>query len=65
LIARLHQRIPVVLAREDERAWPDPDVTAPIQAVEILARSAGVHLDAYPVSRMVDKSSTGGELLMQ
>jgi hypothetical protein len=65
LMARLHQRMAVVLAREDEQAWPDPDVTAPIQAMEIHARSAGVHLDAYPASRMVDKSSTEGELLIQ
>jgi putative SOS response-associated peptidase YedK len=65
LMARLHQRMPVVLAQEDEQRWADPDVTAPIQAMEILARSAGVHLDAYPVSRMVNKSSAEGELLRQ
>jgi putative SOS response-associated peptidase YedK len=65
LMACLHHRMPVVLAQEDEQAWLDPDVTGPTQAVEILARSAGVPLDAYPVSRMVNKPSVKGKELIQ
>ena len=57
--------MPVVLARTDEQAWLDPDMTAPAQAVEILARSAGVPLDAYPVSRMVNKPSVDGQELIR
>jgi putative SOS response-associated peptidase YedK len=64
-MARLHNRMPVVLAREDEQAWLDPDITAPTQAVEILARSAGAPLDTYPVSRMVNKPSVDGKELIQ
>jgi putative SOS response-associated peptidase YedK len=56
-MAHLHHRMPVVLARADEQAWLDPAVMEPTQAVEILARSAGVPLAAYPVSRMVNKPS--------
>jgi putative SOS response-associated peptidase YedK len=64
-MARLHNRMPVVLAQEDEQAWPDAQLTTPSQAVEILARSAGVPLDAYPVSRMVNKASVDGKELIR
>jgi putative SOS response-associated peptidase YedK len=64
-MAQLHNRMPVVLAQEDEQAWLDPKLTAPSQAVEILARSAGVPLDAYPVSRMVNKPSVDGKELIR
>jgi putative SOS response-associated peptidase YedK len=57
--------MPVVLAQEDEQAWLDPQLTAPSQAGEILARSAGVPLDAYPVSRMVNKPSVEGKELIR
>jgi putative SOS response-associated peptidase YedK len=64
-MARLHNRMPVVLAQEDEQAWLDPQLTTPPQAVEILACSAGVPLDAYPVSRMVNKPSVDGNELIR
>ena len=64
-MARLHNRMPIVLAREDEQAWLDPELTTPSHAVEILARNAGVPLDAYPVSRMVNKPSVNGKELIQ
>jgi putative SOS response-associated peptidase YedK len=65
MMARLHHRMPVVLAQEDEQAWLDPALTAPTQAVAILARSAGVPLDAYPVSRMVNTPSAEGKELIR
>jgi putative SOS response-associated peptidase YedK len=64
-MARLHNRMPVVLAHEDEQAWLAPQLTIPSQAVEILARSAGVPLDAYPVSRLVNKPSVDGKELIR
>jgi putative SOS response-associated peptidase YedK len=64
-MARLHNRMPVVLARADEQAWLDPAVTVPAQAVDILARSAGVLFDAYPVSRRVNTPSAEGKELIR
>jgi putative SOS response-associated peptidase YedK len=64
-MAQLHNRMPVVLAQEDEQAWLDPQLTTPWQAVEILERSADVPLDAYPVSRLVNKPSVDGKELIQ
>jgi putative SOS response-associated peptidase YedK len=64
-MARLHHRMPVVLAQQDEHAWLDPQLRAPSQVLEILSRSAGIPLDAYPVSRMVNKASVEGKALIQ
>jgi putative SOS response-associated peptidase YedK len=64
-MAQQHNRMPVVLAHEDEQAWLNPQLTTPSQSVEILARSAGVPLDAYPVSRMVNKPSLDGNELIR
>jgi putative SOS response-associated peptidase YedK len=57
--------MPVVLAHEDEQACLAPQLTISSQAMEILARSTGVPLDAYPVSRMVNKPSVDGKELIQ
>jgi putative SOS response-associated peptidase YedK len=64
-MARLHNRMPVVLAQEDENAWLDPQLAAPSQVLEILSRSAGVPLAAYPVSRRVNKASVEGKALIE
>jgi putative SOS response-associated peptidase YedK len=64
-MAALHNRMPVVLAQEDEQAWLEPRLMTPSQAVEILARSAGVPLDAQPVSRMVNKPIVDGKELIR
>jgi putative SOS response-associated peptidase YedK len=64
-VARLHNRMPVVLAEEDEQAWLDPQLTAPAQVMEILARNTGIPLEVYPVSRMVNKPSFEGKELIQ
>jgi putative SOS response-associated peptidase YedK len=64
-MAHLHNRMPVILERELEDAWLDKEITSAKEVLDILARSAGDTLDAYPVSRMVNKPSAEGQLLIQ
>jgi putative SOS response-associated peptidase YedK len=64
-IAQLHHRMPVMLERELEDAWLDPTITNTREALEILERSAGIPLDAHPVSRLVNKPSVDGQALIQ
>jgi putative SOS response-associated peptidase YedK len=64
-MARLHNRMPLILARELEDAWLDPQLTKAQDVLDILSRSPGLELDAYPVSRMVNRPSVDGELLIQ
>jgi putative SOS response-associated peptidase YedK len=64
-MARLHNRIPVILVRELEEAWLDPALTQAHDVLDLLSRSTGLELDAYPVSRMVNKPSIDSHALIQ
>jgi putative SOS response-associated peptidase YedK len=64
-MARLHHRMPVVLDRDLEDDWLDPEITSPSEVLGMLERSAGLPLDAYSVSRMVNKPSVDGQELIR
>ena len=64
-MAKLHNRMPVILAKELEDAWMDPELTKAHDVLDVLSRSTGLELDAYPVSRMVNKPSVDGEALIR
>ena len=64
-MSHLHNRMPVILERALEDAWLDQEITSTRAVLDILERSAGVALDAYPVSRMVNKPSVDNDLLIQ
>jgi putative SOS response-associated peptidase YedK len=64
-MARLHNRMPVVLDRDLETAWLDPELTQAQDVLDVLSRSTGLELDAYPVSRLVNRPSLDSELLLQ
>jgi putative SOS response-associated peptidase YedK len=64
-MAQLHNRMPVILDRDLEDAWLDNEITSTNEVLDILKRSADVTLDAYPVSRIVNKPSGDREFLIQ
>jgi putative SOS response-associated peptidase YedK len=64
-MAHLHNRMPVVLERDLENDWLDTEITSTSDVLGLLERSAGVPLDAYPVSRMVNKPSVDGKELIR
>jgi putative SOS response-associated peptidase YedK len=64
-LARLHNRMPVVLERDLEDYWLDPEITSAREVLGLLGRSAGVRLDAYAVSRMVNKPNVDGQELIR
>jgi putative SOS response-associated peptidase YedK len=63
--AKLHNRMPVILARELEEAWLDPQLTQAQDVLDVLSPSTGLELDAYPVSRMVNRPSVDSPALIQ
>ena len=65
LVAQLHNRMPVILDQEVEDTWLDRDITSAMEVLDIRERSAGVTLDAYPVSRMVNRPSVDSKVLIQ
>jgi putative SOS response-associated peptidase YedK len=64
-MARLHNRMPVILARALEEAWLDPERTQAQDVLDLRSRSNGLALDAYPVSRRVNRPSHESPALIQ
>ncbi len=64
-MAKLHNRMPDVLEKDLEDDWLATEITSPRQVFGLLERSAGVSLDAYPVSRLVNKPSVDSHALIQ
>lgn len=64
-MARLHNRMPVILARDLEEAWLDPALTQAQDVLDLLSRATGLELDAYPVSRMINKPSHDSPALIE
>ncbi len=54
LMASIHNRMPVILDREDEERWLDPDVTEAEQLLPLLRPYPAQAMAAYPVSRAVN-----------
>ncbi|MHB8648359.1 MAG: SOS response-associated peptidase [Thermomicrobiales bacterium] len=54
LMAGIHNRMPVILRREDEDEWLDPDNTEPEQLLPLLRPYPSHAMEAYPVSRIVN-----------
>src|SRR5262245_35802614 len=53
-MARIHNRMPVVLQDDHINAWLDPTVSDPRQLDELLKAPPEAFLDCYPVSRGVN-----------
>jgi len=54
LMAKLHDRMPVILAEKDQAAWLDPKNERREELQALLKPYAGEDLDAYPVSTRVN-----------
>jgi putative SOS response-associated peptidase YedK len=64
-IAKLHNRMPVIIQRDLEDTWLDTEITSANEVLDILERSAGVTLTIYPVSRRVNRPSVDDQLLTE
>ena len=54
LMADIHNRMPVILRREDEDEWLDPENTEPEHLLPLLRPYPASEMAAYPVSKMVN-----------
>lgn len=64
LVAPIHNRMPVILRRDDEDAWLGQD-TDPAQLQSLLVAYPAEHMQAYMVSRAVNNPAHEGAELMQ
>jgi putative SOS response-associated peptidase YedK len=65
VMAKLHNRMPVILAKALEAAWLDPELTQAQDVLDVLSRSTGLELHTYPVSRMMNKPSVDSPVSIQ
>lgn len=56
LVARLHDRMPVIIPPEDYRLWLDPEVRRPDSLARLLRPPPNDLLTAVPVSRYVNRT---------
>ena len=54
LIHPFHDRMPVILTRDNEAGWIDPDLTDEMRAVALLRPYQGEQMRAYEVSTIVN-----------
>ena len=63
-IGRIHDRMPMTVARQDWAAWLDPG-SEPGTASSLLAPAQAVRLEAYPVSTAVNNVRNNGPSLIE
>ena len=54
LIEPIHNRMPVILHREEEALWLDPEVDDPLLLTQLLVAYPAEDMEAYPVSPLVN-----------
>jgi putative SOS response-associated peptidase YedK len=65
VVASLHERMPVILRREDEEEWVSRDVTDPLQVERLLRPYPGDAMRIYPVSADVNNARNNGPDLIE
>jgi putative SOS response-associated peptidase YedK len=63
-MAPIHDRMPVILAPADWAAWLARDRQDPAALAPLLAPADAATMQAWPVSRNVNRSSSEGEALV-
>ncbi len=65
LMAPIHDRMPVMIAREDWGRWLSRGLQDPADIAPLLAPCDPAAMQAWPVSRAVNRGSAEGEALVQ
>ena len=65
VMAGIHNRMPVILRREDEDEWLDPTNTEPEHLLPLLRPYRSDAMAAYPVSRMVNSPQNDAPALLE
>lgn len=65
LVAPIHDRMPVILAPDDESCWADASVSDPAKVLPCLRPLSATLMEAYPVSTLVSSSANDGPRLVE
>jgi SOS response associated peptidase (SRAP) len=58
-MARIHNRMPVILQDDQIKQWLDPAASDPLQLAELLKTPPEDFLDCYPVSKEMSSGRVG------
>jgi putative SOS response-associated peptidase YedK len=65
LVAEIHPRMPVIVARADHARWLDPNLSDPGEIAELLVPYPADEMRAYPVSMRINNAKNEGAELIQ
>jgi putative SOS response-associated peptidase YedK len=65
VVGKIHKRMPVILQKEDEEAWLNPDIIEPERLFPLLKQYPDREMEAYPVSRAVNNPRNDTEELVK
>jgi len=65
LILPIHDRMPVIVHKEDESTWLDPEVQDPDKLTPLLRPYAASEMEAYTISKAVNKPTFNSPQLLQ
>ena len=65
LVAPVHDRMPVILERDDEIRWTDARVTDPAAVLPCLRPLPSSLMEGYPVSTLVSSPGNEGAQLVE
>jgi putative SOS response-associated peptidase YedK len=57
VVGKIHPRVPVILQKEDEEEWLNPDIVEPERLLLLLKQYPDKEMEAYPVSTAVNRPS--------
>lgn len=64
-LGHIHDRMPMVVRREDWSAWLDPHSTDPRSVLGLLHVTQGAEIDTFPVAMLVNSVRNDGPELVQ
>jgi putative SOS response-associated peptidase YedK len=65
LMEEIHDRMPVILRKEDEEEWLSPEVTDPVEIMHFLQPFPAKDMEAYEISTAVNNVRNDGEELIK
>jgi putative SOS response-associated peptidase YedK len=65
LVRTLHERMPLIIAREDWNRWLDPELTDPVEIEKLLQPFPAELMRAYPVSSRVNNAKNDDAALIE
>ncbi len=60
LLAKIHERMPVIIAREDYERWLDPELSDPTEIQKMLVPYPADEMQAYPVGLQINNARNEG-----